>query len=86
MSNSAQTTDHEKIKEWTRSRNGIASVINDGGSKVLRIHFPEASSDRDDEFNEISWEEFFRIFEDRKLAFLYSTDEESTFNKLINRS
>lgn len=85
MANSATTTDHAKIKEWTRSRNGIATTISEGDSDILRIHFPEASADKDKTFDEISWEDFFKIFEDHKLAFLHSTDKDSTFNKFVDR-
>jgi hypothetical protein len=86
MANSATTTDHDKIKKWIEDHNGVASVIdNDGKTKVLRVHFPEASSDKDDQFDEVSYEEFFQIFEDSKLAFLHSTDSDSTFNKFVSR-
>ncbi|WP_420457667.1 hypothetical protein [Neolewinella sp.] len=85
MASSKTTTDHATIKEWARSRNGIATTISDGDSDILRIHFPEASADEDETFDEVSWDDFFKIFDERKLAFLYSTDQDSTFNKFVNR-
>ena len=51
---------------------------------MLRIHFPDASDD-DEQFDEVEWDEFFDIFEDRKLSFLHSTDGDSTFNKFVSR-
>ena len=85
MASSAQTTDHDKIKQWTEDHGGVPTVIdNDGKTKVLRIHFPDAS-DNDDKFDEVEWDEFFDIFEDSKLSFLHSTDSDSTFNKFVSR-
>ncbi|WP_420458194.1 hypothetical protein [Neolewinella sp.] len=85
MASSKTTTDHDTIKKWVEEHNGVASTISDGDSDILRIHFPEASSDKDDQFDEVSWEEFFTIFDEQKLAFLYSTDDDSTFNKFVSR-
>jgi hypothetical protein len=85
MANSKQTTDHKTIKNWIEKHDGVPAVIdNDGKTKVLRVHFPNASSD-DEQFDEVSYEEFFGIFEDSKLAFLHSTDDDSTFNKFVSR-
>jgi hypothetical protein len=85
MASSATTTDHDKIKNWIERHDGVPSVIdNDGKTKVLRVHFPDASSD-DEQFDEVSYEEFFKIFDDSKLAFLHSTDGDSTFNKFVSR-
>jgi hypothetical protein len=49
---------------------------------VLRIHFPEKSKD-DDSFEEVSWNEFFKEFDNNKLALLH--DPDGNFNKLVNR-
>lgn len=85
MASSEQTTDHAAIKSWTEQHDGVPAVIDDDGkTKVLRIHFPDASND-DDSFTEVEWEEFFEIFEDSKLSFLHSTDGESTFHKFVGR-
>ncbi|MFP4094903.1 MAG: hypothetical protein ACLFUB_10480 [Cyclobacteriaceae bacterium] len=88
MSSSKQTTDHKEIKQWTESRDGVPTVIegteNKGsGEGLLRIHFPKASSD--DNFKEISWDEFFKEFDDKDLAFVYQDDKDSTFHKLVSR-
>lgn len=88
MASSDTTTDHATIKRWADAHDGIPTRIkgtDDGdGGGVLRIHFPDAS-DADDEFEEISWDDFFATFDESELAFLHSTDEDSTFNKFVSR-
>lgn len=87
MSTAKKTTNHKEIQEWVEERGGVPAVIkgteDDGsGEGVLRIHFPE-KSDSNDSFDEISWEEFFKEFDNNKLALLQ--DPNSNFNKLVNR-
>lgn len=87
MSDAKKTTDHQKIKSWTEAHGGVPTVVkgteSGSGKGVLRIHFPKASSDQD--FKEISWDEFFEQFEENKLAFLYQDEKDSTFHKFVNR-
>lgn len=86
------TTDHEEIRQWVKDRHGRPSRVkgtagknNNAEGGILRIDFgkPEES------LEEISWEEFFEIFDDRKLAFLHqdkkSDDETSYFCKFVHR-
>ncbi|WP_102108364.1 hypothetical protein [Oceaniglobus roseus] len=87
MSRTTTTTDHETIRDWVESRDGHpARVQGTGEGGVLRIDFDPP----EDGLEEISWEEFFEVFEDRKLAFLHQDTVEdgqtSRFNKLIGRS
>jgi len=92
MNTSAQTHDHHTIKKWAEERGGVPAKVNDTSSSVsdgiLRIHFPENSDSKGD-LKEISWEEFFKNFEENKLDFLYQenkTDgEQSTFHKFVKR-
>jgi hypothetical protein len=85
VSQSTTTTDHDEIRKWAEERGGRPSVVrthSEGG--ILRIDFQEP----DENLEAISWEEFFRIFEERKLAFLYQEEKsghKSRFNKLVNR-
>lgn len=86
MSEAVTTTDHDQIRRWAESRGGRpARVKTTRPGGVLRIDFGEA----EDELEEISWDEFFEIFEDNDLAFLHqdkvSSGESSRFNKFINR-
>jgi hypothetical protein len=92
MSSSDTTTDHDTIRAWAEARKGRPSVIRtDGndhakeGGGVLRFDF----GDKEEAFEEISWDEFFRIFDDSRLAFLYqektSDGSVSRFNKFVAR-
>jgi len=92
MSTSTQTHDHNKIKKWTEDRGGVPAVVKDTSTSdaegVLRIHFHE-NSDSNSELEEISWDDFFKNFEENKLDFLYqdkkSDGEHSTFHKFVKR-
>jgi len=86
MSESKTTTDHDEIRKWAESRDGSPAVIRtDGKGGVLRIDFGE----KEEEFDQIDWDEFFKIFEDSKLAFLYQDETKdggtSRFNKFVSR-
>ncbi|HEY4650714.1 MAG TPA: hypothetical protein VIG72_04835 [Pontibacter sp.] len=87
MSEAKKTTNHNEIKKWAEKHGGVPSIIkgteDDGsGEGVLRIHFPE-KSDNNDSFEEVSWDEFFKEFDNSKLALLH--DPDGNFNKLVNR-
>ncbi|MFP3547026.1 hypothetical protein SB748_26760 [Rhizobium sp. SIMBA_035] len=86
MSSSDTTIDHGTIQRWAEARDGRPSVIRTGGKGgVLRIDFGEKDAD----FEEVSWEEFFTIFEESKLSFLYQDKTKdgktSRFNKFVER-
>src|SRR5688572_9856097 len=86
------TTDQEEIRRWVESRNGRPACVRGtgGGNDVgmLRIDFPGFSGE--ETLQEISWDDFFRAFEENDLAFLYqdrtSDGSESRFFKLVSRS
>lgn len=87
MTTSRTTTDHDTIRQWAEARNGHPARVKDTGDNdgLLRIDFNEP----EERLEEISWDEFFRIFEENKLAFLYQDKLEdgatSRFNKLVAR-
>jgi hypothetical protein len=86
MSSSNTTTDHDTIREWAEARNGHPAKVDTGGkSGILRIDFDKP----EDNLEGIEWDEFFEIFEESKLAFLYQDEtadgSESRFNKFVNR-
>ena len=86
MSKAQQTTDHDKIKSWIEERKGRPSkVAGNGKNGILRVDFRE----KDEDLTEIGWEDFFRIFEESRLAFLFQEEtaggEKSRFNKFIQR-
>ena len=90
-SESKTTTDHKTIKAWAEARDGkpatVKSTEKDGEAGILRIDFPGYSGAGS--LEEISWDEFFQKFDEKKLAFLYqeetSSGEESRFFKLVTR-
>jgi hypothetical protein len=94
MSTSKTTTDHDTIRKWAEERGGRPAAVRSthggkGGTGIIRIEFPGAPHAKDDNLEEISWEEFFEKFDDSKLALLYqettSGGQKSNFNKLIGR-
>jgi hypothetical protein len=83
------TTDHEVIRAWAEARGGrpatVSGTEDSGRGGVLRIEF-DASEDR---LDDADWDQFFKVFDDRGLAFVYqeqtSDGETSRFNKLVSR-
>ncbi|WP_338661966.1 hypothetical protein VQH23_17255 [Pararoseomonas sp. SCSIO 73927] len=89
MSSGNTTTDHKVIQAWIEERKGRPSVVSgtegDNGEGILRVDF----GPKEDRLEEIPWEEFFKTFEDRKLAFLHqdrtADGKESRFFKFVKR-
>ena len=67
----------------------VRSTHGKGGTGIIRIEFPKAPHAKDDDLEEISWEEFFEKFDESDLALLYQEEtakgEKSNFNKLVGR-
>jgi hypothetical protein len=87
-SHSNTTTDHDAIRRWVESRQGRPTRVKgtgEHGEGILRIDFAEP----DEKLEEISWEEFFETFDDRKLAFLHQDQtadgKTSRFFKFVRR-
>ena len=89
---SKTTTDHDKIRQWAEERGGKPAAVKDThepgkSTGIIRIDFPGYSGA--ESLEEISWDEFFRKFEDSDLAFVYeeqtSGGQRSNFNKLVKR-
>jgi hypothetical protein len=89
---SKRTTDHDTIRGWAEERGAKpATVRGTGGPKnetgVLRLDFPGYGGER---LQEISWDEFFRKFDEKGLEFLYQehtrSGEQSNFFKLVSRA
>ena len=87
------TTDHDQIRKWAEARGGrpaeVRSTHSKAGAGIIRIEFPGAPNAKDDNLEEISWEEFFEKFDESDLALLYQEEtaggERSSFNKLVGR-
>lgn len=86
------TTEHTLIRRWAEARNAKpASVKGTGGKSVgvLRLMFPGFGAGKSQSLREISWEDFFKKFDENELAFIYqdktSSGVPSNFNKFIKR-
>jgi hypothetical protein len=83
------TTDHEVIRRWAKARRAVPATVagtqHDGHLGVLRFDFPGYSGDR---LMEVSWAEWLRAFDQRRLNFIYqetrSGGERSNFFQLEN--
>jgi hypothetical protein len=90
-SSTKQTTDHDEIRRWVEAHGGRPARVKGTGDGddpgILRIDFPGRAGE--DELEPISWDDWFRKFDEENLAFLYqeqkSGGEDSTFFKLVRR-
>jgi len=88
---SKTTTNHDEIRKWAEERDGKPATVKSTASKddvgLLRIDFPGYKGEGT--LEEITWDEFFKKFDEKKLAFLYqdktSSGEESRFFKFVSR-
>ena len=79
------TTDHDEIKGWVEERGGHPASVK--GTNLLRIDYPGFSGEQ--RLEQIDWEEFFRIFDENDLVFLYQEKTKdgglSRFSKFVDR-
>jgi hypothetical protein len=93
-SKTSTTTDHEEIRRWVEEHDGQPAIVRGtergggDGDGVLRIDFPGGADES--QLEHVSWDEWFKKFDDSDLAFLYQQEkasgEDSTFFKLVSRS
>jgi hypothetical protein len=84
------TSDHDEIRRWAEERGGkparVKGTGDDNDPGLLRIDFPDGP---DPNLEPISWDEWFRKFDEKQLAFLYedktASGEIRYFNKLVSR-
>ncbi len=87
---SRTTRDHDTIRRWAEERGGYPATVErterGGEPGVLRIDFPGYSGE--ESLERISWEEFFRKFDEKNLVFLYQDEtregEQSRFYKFVS--
>jgi hypothetical protein len=84
------TTDHDEIRKWVEERNGKPSIVKDtadNGRKgaMIRIDFDDPDGNQDEGLEHVSWDRFFKIFDDNDLAFLRVDNDDSRFNKFVQR-
>ncbi|HWE93547.1 MAG TPA: hypothetical protein VG269_06180 [Tepidisphaeraceae bacterium] len=85
------TTDHEQIRKWAEERHAKPACVkgtrNPDGTCLVRLDFPGYSGA--DSLEEISWDEFFGVFDQNDLALVYQDEtaegKKSNFNKLVSR-
>lgn len=88
---SARTTDHKVIQRWVEARGGSPAAViateTDKDPGMLRINFPGYSGA--DRLEDISWDDFFKKFDEKNLEFLYQDEtkggETSRFWKFVSR-
>ena len=82
-------TNHQEIRDWAEARGGRPACVKGTGGKddpgMIRLEFPKAPNANDDNLQPISWDDWFQAFDDNKLALLYQDEQNSRFNKLVNR-
>ena len=78
MASALETTDHETIRKWAQERGGHPAQVKGTGG-LLRIDFGEP----EESLEQISWEDFFEVFDQSKIKFLYDPERKSRFNKFV---
>jgi hypothetical protein len=80
------TRDHDTIRRWAETRGAKPVRVKDTG--VIELDFPGYSGG--DRFEEISWDDWFKVFDDRNLELQYQETtkdgEQSNFNRLTEAS
>jgi hypothetical protein len=91
MASAQPLTDHDEIRQWAEARGARPACVKGTGAGsdagMIRLDFPGWSGG--DSLQEISWDEWFRAFDENNLALLVqerATDgDTSNFNKLVTR-
>ena len=87
---SSTTTNFNEIKEWAEARDGKPGKVKNvgkGKGREFSDRFPRYSGE--DTLEEITWDEWYKIFKGEKLEFLYQDEtadgKQSWFFKLVNK-
>ena len=70
------TTDHDVIRQWAEDRHATPATLegaeHDGRLDVLRFDFGFGMVEaEEEELREVSWEDWFRTFDEQGLSFTY---------------
>src|SRR3954469_15496122 len=92
MASAKTTTNHEEIRKWAEERDAKPSTVKRTGNKedpgILRLNFPGYTGEAS--LEEITWDEWFKKFDEQNLALLYQEEtrdgKPSNFNKLVSRA
>lgn len=81
------TVNHEEIREWIERNGGEPMIIHGDAESTGRVLAVSFGASR--ELTKITWEEFFTIFEQERLAFTYddtaSPDHAGAAYAFLNR-
>ncbi len=84
------TRNHDEIRRWAQEHGAVpcevAGTERNSEAGILRFEFSHAPNRNDQNLKEISWDEFFRKFDENNLQLLYqdsSDGAKSNFNKII---
>lgn len=91
MTLSRTTRDHNEIRKWAEARGAVPAEVRGtekgGEPGILRFEFPDAPNRNDDKLQRISWEDFFKKFDERGLELVFqettADGARSNFNKLV---
>lgn len=89
---SSTTRNHDEIRKWADERGAVPAEVTETESGnepgILRFCFPKAPRQNNDGLKEISWEDFFRKFDENGLELVYqektASGRRSNFNKLVS--
>ena len=84
-------TDHDEIRRWAQERDAkptrVRGTGGDGDVEMIRLDVPGYSGG--ESLEEISWDDWFRKFDEKNLALLVQDrtvrGEKSNFNRLVSR-
>ena len=87
------TINHDEIRQWVEKRGGkpahVKATGENGDPGILRLEFPGTPNSKDESLEPISWDEWFKKFDEQNLAFVYqertADGQLSYFNKLVSR-
>jgi hypothetical protein len=88
---SKTTTNHDEIRRWAEARGAKPACVKGTGGHgdpgMIRLDFPGYSGS--ESLQQISWDEWFRAFDENDLALVYqdrtADGARSNFNKLVSR-
>jgi hypothetical protein len=91
MASSHALTDHEQIRRWAEARKAKPACVKGTGGKndpgMIRLDFPGFTGG--ESLQPISWDEWFKAFDENGLALLVQDEtadgKQSNFNKLVSR-
>ena len=85
MATEHSTSNHNEIRRWAESHNArpaeFASTSHDGEPRILAFILPAQPPG---DLEELSWEQFFAVFDISSLALVYRQGDSSSFYEIVN--